>query len=94
MPSCWSRSHLFPRSSHRGPAREPCPERGATETEVREAIQRGAREPAEHGCFLSRLSFRYGAKWQDRFYAIKQVAPVAIEEENEIVVITVYTFYF
>jgi hypothetical protein len=49
---------------------------------------------AEHGGFLSRLNFQYGAKWQDRFYAIKQVAPVAIEEDNEIVVITVYTFYF
>ena len=30
------------------------------------------------------LNFQYGAKWQDRFYAIKQVAPVAIEEQNEI----------
>ena len=35
-----------------------------------------------------------GKKWQDKFYAIKQVAPVVKEEANEIVVITVYTFYF
>jgi hypothetical protein len=75
-------------------AREQCAERGATEAEVREAIERGAREPAERGRFLSRLDFQYGAKWQGRFYATKQVAPVAIEEQNEIVVITVYTFYF
>jgi hypothetical protein len=27
-------------------------------------------------------------------YAIKQVAPVIMEKANEIVVITVYTFYF
>jgi hypothetical protein len=75
-------------------AREQCAERGASETEVREAIERGVPEPAKLGRFLSRLNFQYGAKWQGRFYSTKQVAPVAIEEENEIVVITVYTFYF
>jgi len=68
---------------------EQCAERGATEAEVREAIERGVREPAKHRRFMSRLNFQYGAKWQDRFYAIKQVAPVAVEEQNEIVVVTV-----
>jgi hypothetical protein len=29
-----------------------------------------------------------------RFYRIKQVAPVIVEEEAEVVVITVYTLYF
>jgi hypothetical protein len=29
-----------------------------------------------------------------KLYRIKQVAPVIKEETNEIVVITVYTFYF
>jgi hypothetical protein len=75
-------------------AREQCAERGATEAELREAIERGTRESAKRGRFLSRLDFHYGAKWQGRFYSTKQVAPVAFEEENEIVVITVYTFYF
>ena len=32
--------------------------------------------------------------WNGRRYAIKQVAPVIKEETNEIVVITVSTFYF
>jgi hypothetical protein len=52
------------------------------------------REPAKRGRFMCRLNFQYGAKWLDKYYATKQVAPVAIEEQNEIVVITVYVFYF
>jgi hypothetical protein len=41
-----------------------------------------------------RLNLQYAASWQDKFYAIKQVGHVAVEEQNEIVVVTVYTFYF
>jgi hypothetical protein len=73
---------------------EQCAERGATEEEVREAVQQGVRELAKRGRFMARLNFQYGAKWQDRVYAIKQVAPVAVEDQNEVVVVTVYTFYF
>ena len=73
---------------------EQCAERGATEDEVREAIERGVREPAKRGRSLYRLNFQYQAEWQGKFYALKQVAPVAVEEENEVVVVTVYTFYF
>ena len=73
---------------------EQCAERGATEAEVKETIERGVRERAKHGRFICRLNFQFEAKWQDRYYAIKQVAPVAVEEQDEIVVVTVYTFYF
>jgi hypothetical protein len=69
-------------------------ERGATEAEVREAIQRGVREPVKRGRFMVRLNFQYNSEWQGRFYAIKQVAPVVVEAQNEVVVVTVYTFYF
>ncbi len=75
-------------------AREQCVERGATETEVVEAIRKGAHEPAKHGREFCRYNFPFGKKWQDKFYAIKQVASVIKDEVNEIVVITVYTFYF
>lgn len=75
-------------------AREQCAERGATETEVVEAIRKGVREPAKHGREFCRFNFSLGKKWQRNLYAIKQVAPVIKEETNEIVVITVYTFYF
>jgi len=75
-------------------AREQASERGANEAEVKEAITKGSREPAKHGRKLCRYNFRFGKNWQGKHYPIKQVAPVVKEEPNEIVVITVYTFYF
>jgi hypothetical protein len=75
-------------------AREQARERGASETEIAEAVTKGSREPAKHGRELCRYNFTFGKPWQGRLYAIKQVAPVIREEDKEIVVITVYTFYF
>ncbi|MGA3325645.1 MAG: hypothetical protein ABSF45_14325 [Terriglobia bacterium] len=43
---------------------EQCVERGADESEVREAIQWGVREPAKRGRFIYRLNFQYGAEWR------------------------------
>jgi hypothetical protein len=71
-----------------------CKERGTNEIEVRQAIQQGSREPAKKGRELCRFNFPYGQSWQGNYYPIKQVAPVIKEEADEIVVITVYTFYF
>ena len=75
-------------------AREQCLERGAAEAEVVESIRKGTREPAKQDRELCRFNFSFGKTWQKKLYAIKQVAPVIKEEANEIVVITVYTFYF
>ncbi len=75
-------------------AREQCVEPGASESEVVEAIARGLREPARRGRSICRHSFEYGALWHGRFYAPKQVAPVVAEGQNEMVVVTVCTFYF
>ncbi len=75
-------------------AREQARERGASEAEVLEAIAKGSRRPAKKGREVCRYNFPFGQKWQGRLYAIKQVAPVIKEESNEVVVITVYTFYF
>jgi len=75
-------------------AREQAVERGATESEVRLAVQRGAREPAKMGRELCRYNVSFDADWAGKHYAVKQVAPVVKEEPNETVVITVYTFYF
>jgi hypothetical protein len=36
----------------------------------------------------------FTAGWQGRTYAVKQVAPVVAETDDEFVVITVYTLYF
>ena len=75
-------------------AREQAAERGATETEVKDAIRKGAREPARSGREICRYNYAFGRPWQGKSYAIKQVAAVIKEEGAEIVVITVYTFYF
>ncbi|MGH7496327.1 MAG: hypothetical protein ACREOO_28580 [bacterium] len=75
-------------------ALDQCKERGTNEAEVRQAIQQGSREPAKKSRELCRFNFPYGRSWQGNDYAIKQVAPVIKEEAREIVVITVYTFYF
>jgi hypothetical protein len=66
-------------------ATEQCAERGASESEMRETIGRGVREPTRHGRFLYRHNSQYRALWQGKYYAIKQVAPVVVEADNEIV---------
>lgn len=75
-------------------AREQCRERGATEAEVRQAVLEGQREPVKRGRYLCRLNFEFNSLWQGQKYAIKQVAPVIAEEEEELVVVTVFVFYF
>ena len=69
-------------------------DRGATEDEVRLAVHRGVRELVREGRFRCRLNLRFDATWQGKHYHIKQVAPVIAESATEIVVVTVYTFYF
>ncbi|NJL47726.1 MAG: hypothetical protein HC929_09905 [Leptolyngbyaceae cyanobacterium SM2_5_2] len=41
-----------------------------------------------------RIHIEYQSTWQNQYYSIKQVSPIFVEEEDEIVVITAYTFYF
>ena len=69
-------------------------ERGESEESVREAIRIGQREAAQHGCFLHRLNLEFKKIWDGRFYGVQQVAPITKEEEDKIIVITVYAFYF
>ncbi|MGA2298858.1 MAG: DUF4258 domain-containing protein [FCB group bacterium] len=68
--------------------------RGVTKEEVIEAIQSGNREIAKENKIMCRLNLSYNDDWMGETYPIKQVAPIIVEEDNEIVVITVYTFYF
>jgi len=75
-------------------AQEQCIERGTNATEIIQAIRKGTRETAKKGRWRYRYNLAYNTTWQNRYYAIKQVAPVVVEEADEIVVITVYTFYF
>ena len=75
-------------------SQEQAMERGATEAEVKEAVRKGSREQAARGREICRYNFVFERRWQRKHYPIKQVAPVIKEEDDEIIVITVYTFYF
>jgi hypothetical protein len=68
--------------------------RGFTITEVEEAIRTTSWQPTELGRLDCRKDFLYGKEWNGKVYATKQVRPVFVEEGGEIVVITVYTYYF
>lgn len=68
--------------------------RGFSVAQVEETIRTSSREVAELGRFHCRKDFAYGKDWNGRFYTTKQVRPVFVEEAGEIVVITVYTYYF
>ena len=68
--------------------------RGFTAAEVEEAIRTCAWTPAELGRRECRKDFPFDADWNGQHYATKQVRPVFVEEATEIVVVTVYTYYF
>jgi hypothetical protein len=68
--------------------------RGFTTAEVEEAIRTSSWNAAELGRLDCRRDFAYGKEWNGKLYATKQVRPVFVEEAGEIVVITVYTYYF
>ena len=68
--------------------------RGFTVAEVAEAIRTSAWSPAELGRLDCRKDFPFDADWNGTRYATKQVRPVFVDEPDEIVVITVYTYYF
>ncbi|MCX5644035.1 MAG: DUF4258 domain-containing protein [Phycisphaerae bacterium] len=68
--------------------------RGFTVAEVEEAIRTCPWEQAELGRLGSRKEFAFNADWNGRGYATKQVRPVFVDEADEIVVITVYVYYY
>ncbi|HEO65059.1 MAG TPA: hypothetical protein ENI73_04220 [Spirochaetes bacterium] len=73
---------------------EQCDERGTSQDEVIQAVRTGTREPAKHARISCKINLSFHSQWQGKFYAIKQVMPIITEEDNEIIVITVYTYYF
>jgi Domain of unknown function (DUF4258) len=75
-------------------ARQRLKERGTNEESVREAIRIGEAESARRGLVLYRLNQEFKKKWDGRYYGVQQVAPVVKEEDDRLIVITVYTFYF
>jgi len=68
--------------------------RGFSAGEVEHAIRNGAWEPADLGRMQTIVNVPYRGLWNGRYYETKQVRPVFVQEADEIVVVTVYTYYF
>ena len=71
-----------------------CVKRGFSVAEVEEAIRTTHWRPAELGRLECEKDFAYGGEWNRKTYKTKRVRPVFVEEPAEIVVVTVYTYYF
>ncbi len=69
-------------------------DRGASEREVEAAIRTGNSEPATGGRITFRKNFAFNEFWRGKRYAVKQVAPIVVEETNRFVVVTVFVYYF
>lgn len=68
--------------------------RGFTVAEVEDAIRTGVWRPASHGRQETSKEFAYGKDWNGTTYAVKRVRPIFVDKPAEIVVITVYTYFF
>jgi hypothetical protein len=68
--------------------------RGFTVAEVEKAIRTCPWGRAELGRWDCRKNHPYGQEWNGTIYRTKQVRPVFEHTAKEIVVITVYTYYF
>ncbi|CAI4033861.1 hypothetical protein DNFV4_04303 [Nitrospira tepida] len=68
--------------------------RGFTVEEVIDTIRNSSWEQAELGRLQCRKDFPFGREWNGKTYATKQVRPVFVDEPSEILVVTVYTYYF
>ena len=68
--------------------------RGFTLAEVEDAIRTCPWYPAEIGRMECRKDFKFGKEWNGKRFDTKLVRPVFVEETTEIVVVTVYTYFF
>lgn len=69
--------------------------RGFTTADVETAIRttewKDTDRPNRKECHKD---FVFDEEWNGKHYAIRRVRPIFVEEEREIVIITVYTYYF
>jgi len=68
--------------------------RGVSKEEVIEAIRTASWQYSKSGKLECRRNFEYNNEWNMKWYKTKQVRPIFVEEQEEIIVITVYSYYF
>ena len=69
-------------------------ERGVARDEVLAAIAEGDIETARRGRLLYRKNFPFNRAWKGRVYRTKQVAPVVAKDDDKLIIVTVYAYYF
>jgi hypothetical protein len=66
--------------------------RGFSREEVVETIRSSSWAQARGGRLEAARDFPYNAVWNGSYYSTKRVRPVFVDELEEIVVVTVYTY--
>jgi len=74
-------------------AKERATERGATEDEIQTVLSTGSEFHMKKGRKGKEMVFEYGKVWLGKSYPQKKVRAIYVEENGEIVVITVKVFY-
>jgi hypothetical protein len=69
-------------------------ERGATLEEVRRTMESGHVVSAKFGRQIYAMTVPYGDFWGSRFFAQKEIEVCCVEEDEDIIVITVVVKYF
>jgi hypothetical protein len=77
-----------------GHARLRIAQRGTTEREVSDTIRESRWSPAEGRRYECEKDFDFGQEWNGRVYTTKRVRPIFAETPKEILVVTVYVYYF
>jgi hypothetical protein len=77
-----------------GHARDQLAYRGVTEFEVNDAIRTSEWNPAEMDRLECRKNYAYAKDWNGKLYLTKQVRPIFVDKPDEIVVVTIYSYYF
>lgn len=75
-------------------ARDSMRKRGTNEDEVLKVVKQAEWIEAKKGRFEAKLNLDYNQEWNNKRYSVKQVNPVFIIENQKIIIITVYVFYF
>ena len=75
-------------------AKEQCHYRGCHEGEINETIRTTPWKLAELGRLECHKDFPFNQIWNGVRYRTKQVRPIFVEESRQIVVVTVYVYYF
>lgn len=68
-------------------------ERGASQEEVIATLQGGEQFPAKYGRAGFRRNFVFGAEWNGKHFAAKQIEVYAVEENGWLVITVIVKFF-